>query len=114
LWATACADIPCIILATELWSLLSCPNAYFDITDLLPAKLSAIREFRTQLATVDYISLAEGLAKLRAFHGNLRELRTGGAEAFFSLPNEEYCGLVLRTLRPAADQRQVRDCPDPL
>jgi hypothetical protein len=87
-----------MILATELWSLLPCPNAYFDITNLLSAKLAAIREFRTQLATVDYLSLAEGLAKIRAFHGNLRELRTGAAEAFFSLPNEEYCALVLRTL----------------
>ncbi len=94
LWAKSCSDLQCIVLGTEIWS-LGFANAYFDITDVLPIKLEAIAEFKTQLATVDYASMAEGLAKVRGFHGALREKRTGAAEAFFALPNKEYCELVL-------------------
>jgi N-acetylglucosamine malate deacetylase 1 len=94
LWASACSDVPCMVLGTEIWSLGS-PNAYFDITDVLSDKLAAISEFRTQLATVDYISLAEGLAKIRAFQYGTRERRSGAAEAYLSLPNKQYCELVL-------------------
>jgi LmbE family N-acetylglucosaminyl deacetylase len=97
LWATACSDVSCIVLGTEIWS-LGFANAYFDITDVLPHKLEAIGEFKTQLATVDYISFAEGLAKVRGFHGALRDRRTGAAEAFFVLPNREYCEIVLKRL----------------
>jgi LmbE family N-acetylglucosaminyl deacetylase len=78
---------------TEIWS-LGFVNAYFDITEQLSLKLAAIREFKTQLATVDYLSLAEGLAKVRGFHGALRDRRSGAAEAFFAMPNHEYCDLV--------------------
>jgi N-acetylglucosamine malate deacetylase 1 len=99
LWATACSDIGCIVLGTEIWS-LGFANAYFDITEVLPQKLEAIGVFKTQLATVDYISFAEGLAKVRGFHGGLRHRRTGAAEAFFALPNKEYCEIVLKTLGP--------------
>lgn len=94
LWATACADIPCMVLGSEIWS-LTFPNAYFDITDVLPAKLAAVSEFKTQLATVDYLSLVDGLAKIRAFYSNVRIGRDGAAEAFFSLPNRDYSELVL-------------------
>ena len=94
IWAMGCSDLRCIVLGTELWS-LCIPNAYFDITAVLSAKLDAIREFSTQLATVDYVALADGLAKVRAFHGSIQARRTGAAEAFFSLPNKEYCELVL-------------------
>jgi N-acetylglucosamine malate deacetylase 1 len=93
LWACACADVRCMVLGTEIWS-LGIPNAYFDITDLLSRKLSAIGEFRTQLATVDYISFAESLAKIRGFQYSLREKRTGAAEAYLALPNNEYCKLA--------------------
>lgn len=94
LWAHACADMPCMILGTEIWS-LGYPNAYFDITDVFPEKLAAINEFKTQLATVDYISLVEGLAKIRAFQCGIHERRSGAAEAYLALPNKEYCDLVL-------------------
>ena len=94
LWAKACADVSCMILGTEIWSLGS-PNAYFDITDLMSAKLAAISEYKTQLATVDYASLVEGLAKIRAFQSGIQKKRAGAAEAYLALPNKEYCELVL-------------------
>jgi LmbE family N-acetylglucosaminyl deacetylase len=94
LWAKACADLSCMVLGTEIWSLGS-PNAYFDITDLISAKLAAISEYKTQLATVDYMSLVEGLAKIRAFQSGLHTRRTGAAEGYLALPNKEYCELVL-------------------
>jgi LmbE family N-acetylglucosaminyl deacetylase len=94
LWAKACADVSCMILGTEIWSLGS-PNAYFDITDLISDKLAAISEYKTQLATVDYASLVEGLAKIRAFQSGIHKKRAGAAEAFLALPNKEYCELVL-------------------
>lgn len=97
LWSVACADLDCMVLGTEIWS-LSTPNAFFDISDVLPLKLAAIAEFKSQLETVDYLSLAEGLARTRAFHFGFRHRRTGAAEAFFTLPNEAYCELVSWTL----------------
>jgi LmbE family N-acetylglucosaminyl deacetylase len=93
LWARACADVSCMVLGTEIWSLGS-PNAYFDITDLLSDKLVAISEYKTQLATVDYASLVDGLAKTRGFQSGLRARRAGAAEGYFVLPNKEYCELV--------------------
>ena len=83
-----------MILGTEIWSLGS-PNAYFDITDLMSDKLAAISEYKTQLATVDYASLVEGLAKIRAFQSGIHKKRAGAAEAYLALPNKEYCELVL-------------------
>jgi LmbE family N-acetylglucosaminyl deacetylase len=93
LWTRACGHIQCMVLGTEIWSFVPA-NAYFDITEVLNEKLAAISEFKTQLATVDYLSLAKGLAKLRAFQYNVRERRTGAAEAYFALPNKAYCDLV--------------------
>jgi N-acetylglucosamine malate deacetylase 1 len=97
LWATSCANLPCMVLGSEIWSFVPA-NAYFDITEMLARKLAAISEFKTQLATVDYISLAEGLAKVRAFHGSLHERRAGAAESFLALPNKQYSELVLGLL----------------
>jgi hypothetical protein len=74
-----------MVLGSEIWSFVPA-KAYFDITEMLSRKLAAINEFKTQLATVGYDALAEGLAKVRAFHGSLRERRTGAAESFLSLP----------------------------
>jgi LmbE family N-acetylglucosaminyl deacetylase len=95
LWATACADVRCMVLGTELWSLTS-PNALFDIGQTLAGKLAAVGEFKTQLATVDYICLVENLAKIRAYYWGVHERRVGAAEGFFALPNREYCALVLK------------------
>jgi LmbE family N-acetylglucosaminyl deacetylase len=106
LWARACADVSCMVLGTEIWSLGS-PNAYFDITDLLSEKLAAISEYKTQLATVDYVSLVEGLAKMRAFQSGIRVRRTGAAEAYLALPNEEYCELVLSLAAKASSNVKI-------
>ena len=95
LWAAACADIQCMVLGTELWS-LTAPNAFFDIGDTLPSKIAAVREFKSQLATVDYIALVESLARVRAYYWGVHERRVGAAEGFFSLPNSEYSEMVLR------------------
>jgi hypothetical protein len=75
------------------------------MTDFWEAKMAAISVFKTQLATVDYVSLALGLGKMRAFFGRLRQRRTGMAEAYLSLPNRDYCDLVLRT-------HAIRSLPD--
>ena len=48
----------------------------------------------SQLRTVDYVSYAEGLARVRAYHAALSPRRAGAAEAFLALPNREYCELV--------------------
>jgi hypothetical protein len=85
-----------MMLGSEIWSLHIGPNAFFEINDTLALKLRAIGEFESQLATVDYQRLAEGLARVRGFQcpGTVR--RSGAAEAFFSLPNVDYCDLVSR------------------
>jgi N-acetylglucosamine malate deacetylase 1 len=94
LWASACRDLRCIILGSEIWSLHVAPNAYFDISDALAGKLLAIGEFDSQLASVDYQRLVEGLAKVRGFQCPGIVRRSGAAEAFFAMPNADYCDLV--------------------
>jgi LmbE family N-acetylglucosaminyl deacetylase len=93
LYALACADLEATVLGYEIWSMLE-PNAVFDITKHLVDKLSLIRNYSTQLRTVDYVEYASGLAKVRAYHAALQPLRSGAAEAFVALPNREYCELV--------------------
>jgi hypothetical protein len=66
----------------------------FDITPHLADKLSLIRNYPSQLRTVDYLGYMSGLATVRAYHTALRPLRSGVAEAFVALPNREYCELV--------------------
>jgi LmbE family N-acetylglucosaminyl deacetylase len=94
LWASACRDLRCMILGSEIWSLHIAPNAFFEIGNTLAAKLLAIGEFDSQLATVDYQRLVEGLAKVRGFQCPGIAHRSGAAEAFFALPNVDYCDLV--------------------
>jgi LmbE family N-acetylglucosaminyl deacetylase len=93
LYARACDDLEVMVLAYEIWSMLE-PNALFDITAQLADKLALIRNYRSQLRTVDYLQYASGLARVRAYHGALRPLRSGAAEAFIALPNREYCDQV--------------------
>jgi len=94
LWASACKDLHCMILGSEIWSLHVAPNAYFEIGDTLAIKLLAIGEFDSQLATVDYLRLADGLARVRGFQCPGVARRSGAAEAFFAMPNVDYCDLV--------------------
>jgi N-acetylglucosamine malate deacetylase 1 len=93
LYALACGDLEAIVLGYEIWSMLE-PNAVFDITDLLSEKLQLIRNYPSQLRTVDYVQYVSGLASVRAYHAALQPLRAGAAEAFVALPNREYCEQV--------------------
>ena len=93
LYAWACADLDAMVLGYEVWSLLE-PNAIFDITQFLSAKLALIENYQSQLRTVDYASYASGLARVRAYHAALSSRRSGAAEAFLVLPNAEYCEMV--------------------
>jgi LmbE family N-acetylglucosaminyl deacetylase len=93
LYALACGDLEAAVLGYEIWSMLE-PNAVFDITKHLVGKLSLIRNYPSQLRTVDYVRYASGLANVRAYQAALQPLRSGAAEAFLALPNREYCELV--------------------
>ncbi len=93
LYAGSCHDLDCMVFGCEIWSLCQ-PNAVLDITPWLEEKIDLVRVYRSQLATVDYVSYARGLALTRAFLHNARPGRTGAAEAFFALPNKDYCDLV--------------------
>jgi LmbE family N-acetylglucosaminyl deacetylase len=93
LYAAACADFNCLVLAYEIWALLE-PNAIFDISDMLDEKLELIKCYSSQLRTVDYLGYAAGLARVRAFHIPVRDDRSGAVEAFIALPNSEYCRLI--------------------
>jgi LmbE family N-acetylglucosaminyl deacetylase len=102
LYARACSDIEATILGYEIWSMLE-PNAVFDITDYLNEKVSLIRNYPSQLRTVDYVQYAIGLAHVRAYHASVRNRRSGAAEAFVALPNQDYCDLVRALHIHAAD-----------
>jgi LmbE family N-acetylglucosaminyl deacetylase len=93
LYALACGDLEATVLGYEIWSMLE-PNAVFDITQQLCEKLLLIRNYQSQLRTVDYVQYASGLSSVRAYHAGLQPLRAGAAEAFVALPNREYCELV--------------------
>jgi LmbE family N-acetylglucosaminyl deacetylase len=93
LYARACGDIEATVLGYEIWTMLE-PNAVFDITQHLEDKLALIRNYPSQLRTVDYLRYVSGLAAVRAYQSALQPLRSGAAEAFVALPNREYCELV--------------------
>ena len=93
LLAWACPDLDAAVLAYEIWSLLE-PNAVFDISQQLSAKLALIRFYESQLRTVDYVSYALGLARVRAYHAAVQTRRGGAAEAFVALPGRDYCEWV--------------------
>jgi LmbE family N-acetylglucosaminyl deacetylase len=95
LYSRACGDLEATVLGYEIWSMLE-PNAVFDITEYLADKLSLIRNYPSQLRTVDYVGYASCLATVRAYHAALQPFRSGAAEAFVALPNREYCELVCK------------------
>jgi hypothetical protein len=82
-----------VVLGFEIWTMLQ-PNSVLDVTDYFSEKLELVSMYRSQTATVDYVSLCRGLASARAFYNPTRGDRSGAVEAFFSLPNHEYCDLV--------------------
>ena len=82
-----------LVLGYEIWSVLD-PNAYFEITDHLDAKLTLVKHYASQLKEVDYITFAQGLAWVRGYQ--LVKSRSGqeGRRGFCGLPAEDYCSLV--------------------
>jgi len=93
LYAAACADLDCMVLGFEVWSLCH-PNALFDTTAWLDEKLRLVDLYRTQTATVDYARLVTGLSLTRGFHLGAGQKRACAAEAFLALPNRDYCDIV--------------------
>lgn len=106
LYAWGCAQLPCTVLAYEIWTLLE-PNAVLDITDRLEEKLRLLETYESQLAGIDYLQYATGLAKVRAFQQPVRPDRGGAAEAFLALPNREYCDLVCGLYGPPGALREA-------
>jgi LmbE family N-acetylglucosaminyl deacetylase len=93
LYSWACSDLQLIVFSYEVWTMLE-PNAVLDITDYLEGKLSLLRNYTSQLRTVDYENYCLGISKVRAFQFSTRPKRSGAQEAYFALPNQEYCALV--------------------
>ena len=93
LWAKACGSLPCMVLGSEIWTLLQ-PNAYFEITEQMEEKLSLVAGFGTQTATIDYVGLVGAVARLRGFQEGCGRHHFGAAEAFFALPNRDYSKLA--------------------
>lgn len=93
LYAWGCADLPCMVLGYEVWSLCP-PNAVFDITHLVEEKLQVLREYRTQGAINDYAHLVRGMAAVRGFEFSKHPKRAGAAEAFLSMPGKGYAAMV--------------------
>lgn len=94
LFAWSCSDLDCMVMGYEIWSLCQ-PNAIFDISPWLAEKSELISHYQTQTATVDYVSYARGLASTRAFQFPIAARRSGAVEAFFTLPCQDYCDLVV-------------------
>lgn len=97
LFTMAASDYDCLVLGFEIWRLLP-PTSFMDISAVLDQKLTLVREYLSQLRTVDYLSYVEGLARVRAFHHSIGSRRNGAAESYFALPSREYCELSQRAL----------------
>jgi len=93
LYASACADLDCMVLGFEVWSLCH-PNALFDTTAWLDEKLRLVELYKTQTASVDYARLVTGLGLTRGFQLGRGQNGTSAAEAFLALPNRDYCDIV--------------------
>jgi LmbE family N-acetylglucosaminyl deacetylase len=92
IFAGACDDPGILVLGYEIHA-ISDPNAYFDITDHLDAKLKLIENYKSQIKERAYGSFAQGLAKVRGYQMMSVE-GNNSAEAFVALPAEDYCSLV--------------------
>jgi LmbE family N-acetylglucosaminyl deacetylase len=80
LFAAAGSDLDGIVLGYEIWAMHT-PNAFLDISAHLERKLEVIALYESQLRTVDYLSYAKGLARVRAFHLPVSPTRGGAVEA---------------------------------
>ena len=96
LFARACDNPGILVLGYEIWAVLE-PNAYFDITSHLDAKLNLVKNYGSQLKEADYSTFAQGLAWVRGYQ-LIKKTGRPAAEAFIALPAEDYCGLVNEVL----------------
>jgi hypothetical protein len=55
---------------------------------------------------VDYLSYAEGLARVRAYHARVKEDRSGAVEAYVALPARDYCELAGNLQKDSRASRQ--------
>lgn len=96
LFAKACKTPTMLVLGYEIWTTLD-PNAYFDITAHLDAKVALVKNYVSQLQEVDYVTFAQGMAWVRGYQ-LIQKSGKKAAEAFVALPAEDYCGIVNEVL----------------
>ena len=96
LFAEASNNPNALVLGYEIWAVLE-PNAFFDITNHLDAKLNLVNNYVSQLREADYPTFARGLAWVRGYQ-LIKKTGKRAAEAFVALPAEDYCGLVNEVL----------------
>lgn len=93
LYSWACQDLECMVLGFEIWS-LCLPNAVFDYSEYLEEKMSLIETYKTQNSYINYANYIRSLGVVRGFlHASCLD-RSGASEAFFTLPNRDYCDLI--------------------
>jgi LmbE family N-acetylglucosaminyl deacetylase len=94
LLASCLPELPAVRLIAlyEVWTPLS-PNCVVDITDTMEKKLTALRQYHSALALVDYQHTARGLAAYRTGAGLQGD---GFAEAFCVLDRDQFQGLIMR------------------
>ena len=92
LFAKASNNPSALVLGYEIWAVLE-PNAWFDITDHLNAKLALVKNYGSQMKDADYPAFVRGMASVRGYQ-LIRKTGSKAAEAFVALPAEDYCSLV--------------------
>ena len=85
-----------LVLGYEIWAMLE-PNAFFDITHHVDAKLKLVNHYVSQLRDADYPRFAQGLAWVRGYQ-LMKKTGNKAAEAYVALPAEDYCELVKEVL----------------
>ncbi len=96
LFAAASNNPGAMVLGYEIWAVLE-PNAYFDITNQLEAKLNLVNNYVSQLRDADYPNFTQGLARVRGYQ-LIKKTGQKAAEAFVALPAEDYCALINEVL----------------
>jgi LmbE family N-acetylglucosaminyl deacetylase len=84
-----------VIYSYAVWSPLN-PNCLFDISAHWELKKQAIECYKTQIATRDYIKIAQGLNQ---YWGELKEHGMNYAETFFKASAKEYISLGKKILK---------------
>lgn len=78
-----------MIYSYAVWSTLN-PNCLFDISDTWELKKKAIECYKTQIATRDYVRIAQGLNQ---YWGEIKSPGMQYAETFFKATAKEYISL---------------------